>query len=57
MACSITAQKMGVKVAHVEGGLRSNDWEMPEEINRIVTDAITNYFFTTSETDNENLRR
>ena len=57
MACSITARKMGVKVAHVEGGLRSNDWEMPEEINRVVTDAITNYFFTTSETANENLRR
>ena len=57
MACSITARKMGVKVAHVEGGLRSNDWEMPEEINRVVTDAVTNYFFTTSETANENLRR
>ena len=57
MACSITAQKMGVKVAHVEGGLRSGDWAMPEEINRIVTDAITDYFFTTSETANQNLRR
>jgi len=57
MACAITAQKLGVPVAHVEGGIRSGDWSMPEEINRIVTDAITNYFFTTSETANENLRR
>jgi UDP-N-acetylglucosamine 2-epimerase (non-hydrolysing) len=57
MACSIVAQKLGVKVAHVEGGLRSGDWSMPEEINRMVTDAITNYFFTTSEVANDNLRR
>ena len=57
MACSIAAQKMGVKVAHVEGGIRSGDWTMPEEINRMVTDAITNYFFTTSEVANQNLRR
>lgn len=56
MACSITAQKLHTKVAHVEGGIRSNDWSMPEEINRLVTDAITNYFFTTSEIANENLR-
>lgn len=56
MACSIVAQKLGVKVAHVEGGIRSNDWSMPEEINRLVTDSITNYFFTTSEVANENLR-
>lgn len=57
MACSITAQKLCVPVAHVEGGIRSNDWTMPEEINRMVTDAITNYFFTTSEVANQNLRR
>jgi len=56
MACAITAQKMHTKVAHVEGGIRSNDWKMPEEINRLVTDSITNYFFTTSETANRNLR-
>lgn len=56
MACAITAQKMGVKVAHVEAGIRSNDWSMPEEINRLVTDAITNYFFTTSEVANEYLK-
>lgn len=57
MACAITAQKLHVKVAHVEGGIRSGDWTMPEEINRLVTDAITNYFFTTSETANESLRQ
>jgi UDP-N-acetylglucosamine 2-epimerase (non-hydrolysing) len=55
MACAITAQKMGVKVAHVEAGIRSGDWAMPEEINRLVTDSITNYFFTTSEVANANL--
>ena len=56
MACAITAQKLHTKVAHVEAGIRSNDWSMPEEINRLVTDAITNYFFTTSKMANENLR-
>lgn len=58
MACSITAKKLNnIKVAHVEGGIRSGDLSMPEEINRMVTDAITDYFFTTSETANENLRK
>lgn len=57
MACSIAARKLGVRVAHVEGGIRSGDWTMPEEINRVVTDSITNWFFTTSETANDNLRR
>lgn len=57
MACAITAQKLHVKVAHVEGGIRSGDWTMPEEINRMVTDSITNYFFTTTELANENLRK
>ena len=55
MACSITAQKMHVKVAHVEGGIRSGDWSMPEEINRMVTDSITNYFFTTTNIADTNL--
>jgi UDP-N-acetylglucosamine 2-epimerase (non-hydrolysing) len=55
MACAIVAQKLHIKVAHVEGGIRSNDWSMPEEINRLVTDSITNYFFTTSEVANNNL--
>ena len=57
MACAITAKKMLVPVAHVEGGIRSGDMTMPEEINRIVTDSITDYFFTTSDTANENLKR
>lgn len=57
MACAITAQKLCVAVAHVEGGIRSGDWTMPEEINRLVTDAVTNYFFTTSEVANANLRQ
>lgn len=56
MACAITAKKEHVKVAHVEGGIRSGDENMPEEINRMVTDAITDYFFTTSEVANVNLR-
>jgi UDP-N-acetylglucosamine 2-epimerase (non-hydrolysing) len=57
MACAIVSQKQRIPVAHVEGGIRSGDWTMPEEINRMVTDAITNWFFTTSEYANENLRR
>jgi UDP-N-acetylglucosamine 2-epimerase (non-hydrolysing) len=57
MACSIVAKKLGVKVAHVEAGIRSFDLSMPEEINRMVTDAITDYFFTTSVTANENLQK
>ena len=58
MACSITAKKLNnIKVAHVEAGIRSGDWTMPEEINRMVTDAITDYFFTTSDTANKNLTK
>ncbi|MFN3752807.1 non-hydrolyzing UDP-N-acetylglucosamine 2-epimerase [Flavobacterium sp.] len=55
MACAIVAKKSNVKVAHVEAGIRSGDMTMPEEINRIVTDSITDYFFTTSTTASENL--
>jgi UDP-N-acetylglucosamine 2-epimerase (non-hydrolysing) len=55
MACSIVAQKLCIKVAHVEAGIRSGDWSMPEEINRLVTDSITNYYFTTTEVANQNL--
>jgi UDP-N-acetylglucosamine 2-epimerase (non-hydrolysing) len=57
MACAIAAQKLCVPVAHVEAGIRSGDWSMPEEINRMVTDAISNLFFTTSEMASQNLRR
>jgi UDP-N-acetylglucosamine 2-epimerase (non-hydrolysing) len=56
MACAITAQKLHVPVAHVEAGIRSGDWTMPEEINRLATDAVSNWFFTTSEHANANLR-
>ncbi len=55
MACAIVAKKAWVKVAHVEGGIRSGDEKMPEEINRMVTDSITDFFFTTSTVANENL--
>lgn len=57
MACAITAQKLCVPVAHVEAGIRSGDWSMPEEINRMVTDSITDYFFTTGDVANLNLRK
>lgn len=55
MACAIVAKKLNIKVAHVEAGIRSGDLKMPEEINRIVTDSITDYFFTTTELANKNL--
>ncbi|HAI19670.1 MAG TPA: UDP-N-acetylglucosamine 2-epimerase (non-hydrolyzing), partial [Xanthomarina gelatinilytica] len=57
MACTIVAKKAGVKVAHVEAGIRSGDKSMPEEINRIVTDSLTDYFFTTSTHANTNLEK
>src|SRR2546423_12590534 len=57
LACSIVAKKLCVDVAHVEGGIRSGDLTMPEEINRMVTDSISDLFFTTSEIANENLRK
>ncbi len=55
MACSIVAKKLNTKVAHVEAGLRSWDMTMPEEINRVVTDALADYFFTTTIQAGENL--
>ena len=55
MACAIVAKKEWIKVAHVEGGIRSGDENMPEEINRMVTDSITDYFFTTTALANDNL--
>lgn len=55
IACSLTAVKLGVKVAHVEAGLRSFDRTMPEEINRILTDAISDYLFVTEKSGITNL--
>ncbi len=57
LACSITAKKLNIKVAHIEAGLRSGDMSMPEEINRIVTDSISDYLFVTEKRGIENLRR
>lgn len=54
-AAALTANKMGVKIAHLESGLRSNDKTMPEEHNRVLTDAITDYFFVTEQSGHDNL--
>ena len=56
MACTITAKKHGIRVAHVEAGLRSRDMAMPEEINRLCTDVLCDYLFTTDRYASENLR-
>jgi UDP-N-acetylglucosamine 2-epimerase (non-hydrolysing) len=56
MAAAIVASKLGVKVAHVEAGLRSNDRTMPEELNRIVTDRLANLLLTPSRDADETLR-
>jgi UDP-N-acetylglucosamine 2-epimerase (non-hydrolysing) len=55
MACSIVAKKLNTKVAHIEAGIRSYDLTMPEEINRMVTDCLADYFFTTTLTAGQNL--
>ncbi|MBN2810088.1 MAG: UDP-N-acetylglucosamine 2-epimerase (non-hydrolyzing) [Deltaproteobacteria bacterium] len=57
LACSIVAKKLLIKVAHIEAGLRSFDLTMPEEINRMVTDAISDYFFVTEASGAANLLR
>ena len=57
LACSIVAKKLLMKVAHVEAGLRSFDLTMPEEVNRMVTDSISDYFFITEQSGMDNLVR
>jgi UDP-N-acetylglucosamine 2-epimerase (non-hydrolysing) len=57
LACSVCAKKLDIPVAHVEAGLRSGDMTMPEEINRIVTDSISDYLFVTEQSGIYNLRR
>jgi UDP-N-acetylglucosamine 2-epimerase (non-hydrolysing) len=54
-AAALTANKMGIKIAHLESGLRSNDKSMPEEHNRVLTDAITDYFFVTEQSGYDHL--
>jgi UDP-N-acetylglucosamine 2-epimerase (non-hydrolysing) len=56
VACALAAKKLCIKVAHVEAGLRSRDWTMPEEINRVVTDVLCDALFTTDPMAGENLR-
>lgn len=55
LACAVTAKKMDISVAHVEAGLRSRDWTMPEETNRVVTDRISDLLFTPSRDADQNL--
>ena len=57
LACSIVAKKLQIPVAHVEAGLRSGDMAMPEEINRLVTDSISDWFFVTEPSGVDHLRR
>ena len=57
MACTVAAKKLLIPVAHLEAGLRSRDWTMPEEINRVLTDRLSDLLFTPSRDGDENLRR
>jgi UDP-N-acetylglucosamine 2-epimerase (non-hydrolysing) len=57
VAVALVASKMGLSIAHVEAGLRSRDWSMPEEINRVLTDRLSDLLFTPSRDGDENLRQ
>ncbi len=57
VACSLVAAKLGIKIAHLEAGLRSFDWTMPEEINRVVTDRLSDILLTPSPDGDQNLLR
>ena len=55
LACALSSVKLGIPVAHVEAGLRSNDWSMPEEVNRVLTDRLSTLLFTHSPEAEANL--
>ncbi len=55
LACALVAAKLGIPVAHIESGLRSGDWTMPEEVNRVLTDALSDLLFTHSPEGETNL--
>jgi UDP-N-acetylglucosamine 2-epimerase (non-hydrolysing) len=57
LACALVSAKLGIPVAHIEAGLRSFDRTMPEEINRVLTDQLSDFLFTTCEDANDNLRK
>ncbi len=57
LAAALVAAKLRIRIAHVEAGLRSRDWAMPEEVNRVLVDRLSDLLFTTEESANENLRR
>ena len=57
IACALVASKLNIKIIHVEAGLRSFDRSMPEEINRVLTDAISDFLFITEKSAGENLKR
>ncbi len=57
IACSLAAKKLGIKVCHIEAGLRSRDMDMPEEINRIVTDRLSDLLLTPDRMAIENLKK